>query len=178
MWEGGQKKMAKHSGILIGTAGVYYVASQLAMRGFNAAVTYGNAPSVDILVGLPDGSATLSLQVKTSAWAWRTRGRGQNKKPHHYEWEIGKSAKSHRSDLFFVLVDLKQGTNELPDVFIIPSKIMSDWYRRTVNDLFHSQEDKWIRKRYHPKVEEVEKYKNNWSILKENLNEKSRSSEK
>ena len=58
--------MAKHSGILIGTAGVYYVAPQLASRSFHAAVTFGNTPSIDILVGFLDGSATLSLQVKTS----------------------------------------------------------------------------------------------------------------
>ena len=42
--------MPKQSGILIGTAGVYHVASQLAACGLHAAVTFGNAPSVDILV--------------------------------------------------------------------------------------------------------------------------------
>jgi len=48
------------------TAGVYHVASQLAACGFDAAVDYGNAPSVDIVVGRVDSSASLSLQVKTS----------------------------------------------------------------------------------------------------------------
>ena len=96
--------MAKRSGILIGTAGVYHVASQLAQQGFHAAVTFGNAPSVDILVGQPEGAATLSLQVKTSHWALRTRGRGQNKQPHHYEWDVGqKSANLNQPDLFFCL---------------------------------------------------------------------------
>jgi hypothetical protein len=71
--------MAKRSGILIGTAGVYHVASQLAQQGFHAAVTFGNAPSVDILVASPNGSSTISLQVKTSHWALRTRGRGSKK---------------------------------------------------------------------------------------------------
>src|SRR3972149_3847165 len=130
------ESMVKRSGILTGTAGVYYVASQLAMQGFHAAVTYGNAPSVDILVGLVDGSATLSLQVKTSWLARRTTGRGKKKTFSHYEWEIGKSAKLHRRDLFFALVDLKEGKNELPDVFIIPSEVLSNYYRAVVEKHF------------------------------------------
>ena len=94
--------MAKRSGILNGTAGVYFVASQLAAKDFHAAPTFGNAPSVDILVGLPNGAATLSLQVKTSRWALRTRGRGNNKHPDHYEWDVGeKSVKLNQPDLFF-----------------------------------------------------------------------------
>ena len=36
--------MAKRSRIVIGTSGVYRVASQLAQQGFHAAVTFGNAP--------------------------------------------------------------------------------------------------------------------------------------
>ena len=100
--------MVKKSGILTGTAGVYFVASQLAARGFHAAPTFGNAPAVDILVSRADGSASLSIQVKTTGWALRTRGRGKNKQPHHYEWDIGeKSAKRNSPDLFFAFVDLK-----------------------------------------------------------------------
>ena len=114
--------MARRSGILIGTAGVYHVASQLAQQGFHAAVTFGNAPSVDILVASRDGSSTLSLQVKTSHWALRNRGRGSKKQPHHYEWDVGeKSANLDDPNLFFSFVDLKLGKGELPDVFIVPS---------------------------------------------------------
>ena len=92
---------------LTGIAGVYYAAYQLAARGFHAAVTHGNAPTVDLLVGLLDGAATISLQVKTSSWAERNRGRGKNKGLDHYEWEIGKkSASICHPDLFFALVDL------------------------------------------------------------------------
>ena len=114
--------MAKRSGILIGTAGVYHVASQLAQQGFHAAVTFGNAPSVDILVASQDGSSPISLQVKTSHWALRNRGRGSRKEPHHYEWDVGeKSGKLNQRSLFFAFVDLKLGTGNLPDVFIVPS---------------------------------------------------------
>ena len=88
--------MANHSTAITGTAGVYYVASQLSIRGFHAAVTHGNAPYVDILLAQPDGSASLSLQVKTSIDALRTRGRGQNKLPDHYEWDVGPKSASHQ----------------------------------------------------------------------------------
>ena len=158
--------MAKLSGILIGTAGVYYVASQLAARGYHAAVTFGNAPSIDILVGLSDGASTLSLQVKTSHWALRTRGRGKNKLPHHYEWDVGpKSGNLKRPDLFFAFVDLKLGgKQELPEVFIVPSKDVFDAFD---NPFFKSGESR--RWRWHPAIEKIEPYKNNWGILSNHL---------
>ena len=164
--------MVRRSGILIGTAGVYYVASQLAARGFHAAVTFGNAPSIDILVGLLDGSATLSLQVKTSHWALRTRGRGENKILHHYEWDVGqKSATLHRPDLFFAFVDLKLQREQLPDVFIIPSKVIFDCFSKPY---FKSKLN--IRWRYHPGVKSIEQYKNNYEVLHDYLKEKGRAS--
>jgi hypothetical protein len=173
--------MIKHSGILIGTAGVYYVASQLAMRDFHAAVTYGNAPSVDILVGKLDGSATLSLQVKTSKSALRTRGRGTNKKPYRYDWAVGTKLsmkKLQQADLF-AFVDLKGMKNELPDVFILPSRIVSDWFKGVIEKRYNGQENKLKWWRYMPKLEGVIKeHKNNWNIIEEYLNEKSRSSGK
>lgn len=156
--------MAKRPAMLTGTAGVYYVAYQLAARGFHAAVTYGNAPSVDLLAGFLDGAATLSLQVKTASRALRTRGRGKNKKPDHYEWDVGpKSARLARPDLVFAFVDLNPPSGQPPDVFIIPSQVISDHFSR-----FESSK-RW---RYHPKVERIEEYKNNWDILSSYLNQK------
>ena len=157
--------MASPSGILIGTAGVYFVAAQLAAKGYHAAVTFGNAPSIDVLVGLSDGASTLSLQVKASRWALRNRGRGNNKKAHHYEWDVGpKSANLERPDLFFVFVDLKLGKEELPDFFIVPSK---DIFNAFDNPFFKS--DKLRRWRWHPRIEDIEQYKNNWDILSNHL---------
>ena len=148
--EGGYE-VSKKSGILTGTAGVYYVASQLAMHGFHAAVTYGNAPYVDILVGLSDGSATLSLQVKASENALRAQGRGLNKEPHHYEWDVGmKSAKLHHPSLFYAFVDLKVGTEQLPDIFFVPSKRVFDWFKKLIDERFKGDERKVKRWRYHP----------------------------
>jgi hypothetical protein len=163
--------MAKRPAMLTGTAGVYYVAYQLAARSFQAAVTYGNAPAVDLLVGLLDGTATLSLQVKASDWALRTRGRGKNKKPHHYEWYVGpKSAKLAHPDLFFAFVDLKSLSGQLPDTFIIPSEVVSEYFLKLKPYFDKTPNALW---RYHPKIEQIEQYKNNWDILRSYLNQKS-----
>jgi len=155
------------SGILVGTAGVYFVASRLAAKGFHAAPTFGNAPHVDILVGQLDGAATLSIQVKTSWRALKTRGRGKNKQPHHYEWDVGeKSAKLNQPDLFFAFVDLKGDGYEMPDVFILPSRITYKYFEK----YFESELSRW---RWHPKLEVAEQYKDKWEILSSYLNQKS-----
>ncbi len=160
--------MTKHSGILTGTAGVYFVASQLAARDFHAAPTFGNAPSVDILVGLPDGAATLSIQVKTSRQAFR---RATNKRPAHYEWDVGeKSANLNQRDLFFAFVDLKGASTELPDIFIIPSETIFKTFDKSY---FKSGVKR--RWRFHPTVETVAQFKNNWKILQEYLHTKAKS---
>jgi hypothetical protein len=168
----------KRSGILTGTAGVYHVASQLAAHNFHAAVTYGNAPFVDIVLGHMDGSASLSLQVKTSHWALRTRGRGGNKTPHHYEWDVGqRSAMQHQPDLFFAFVDLKLGSGQLPDVFIIPSRSVYDWFQGVINKHFEGDPKKLKRWRFHPGVKSIDQYRNNWDTLRDYLDQKSQSSE-
>lgn len=154
----------KRSGILTGTAGVYFVASQLAAKGFHAAPTFGNAPNVDVLVGLPDGAATLSLQVKTSMHATRARGRGENKVWHHYEWDLGtKSAGLNQPGLFFAFVNLKGMESQMPDVFIVPSSVIYAKFEKYL-------EKKPSRPRWHPKIEEAEPYKNNWDSLRDYLN--------
>lgn len=154
----------RRSGILTGTAGVYFVASRLAARGFHAAPTFGNAPNVDILVGLPDGASTASIQVKTTWSALRYRGRKGSKHPDHYEWEVGeRSAKLNQPGLFFAFVDLKGAGNELPDVFIVPSEVIFNAFKG------YLEAEKPTRVRWHVKIEKLDEYKNNWSLLKDHL---------
>ena len=153
----------KRSGILIGTAGVYFVASRLAAKGFHAAPTFGNAPNVDILVGLPDGEATVSIQVKTTWRALRTRGRGKDKQPHHYEWDVGeRSAKLNKPGLFFAFVDFRGSLNTLPDVFIVPSTTLYKYFEKHLDTGL----SRW---RWHSKCEVVEEYKNRWDLLENYL---------
>ena len=113
---------------LTGVAGVHFVASYIAYLGFHAVPTTRNVAGPDVLVSAPNGARSLALQVKTTSWAMRTRGRGGNKKPHHYEWDIGwGSAKINLSQVFFTLVDLKD-FKELPDVFVVPSRIIFRYF--------------------------------------------------
>ncbi len=150
----------KRSGILTGTVSVYFVASRLAAKGSHAAPTFGNAPHVDILVGQSDGAATLSIQVKTSWSALKTRGRGNNKLPDRYEWNVGeKSAKLNQSGLFFAFVDFKGAGAEMPDGFIVPSRITYKYFER----YFESGLARW---RWHPKLDTAESFKNNWDSLR------------
>ena len=155
----------KRSGVLIGTAGVYFVASRLAAKGFHAAPTFGNAPHVDILVGLSDGEATASVQVKTSWRALRRRGRGANRQPHHYEWHLGvRSASLNRRGLFFAFVDYKGSLDVLPDVFIVPSDVIYSRFEKTLDT------KKPTMLRWHPEIAVADEYKNRWDLLEDYLN--------
>ena len=149
---------------LTGVAGVHYVASYLSFLGFHAVPTTRNVRGPDLLVSSIDGSVGLSLQVKTTMWAMRTRGRGDAKKPHHYEWDIGwSSAKLNHRRLFFALVDLKDFT-VLPDIFIVPSEVIFAYFEG-------GDPATWRRARYHPLLEDIDQYKNNWDIMRKALNE-------
>jgi hypothetical protein len=146
---------------LTGSAGVYFVAARLNAMGFHCATTFGNVPSVDILVSSISGSALVSLQVKTTNYALRERGRGNERMPHHYEWDIGwKCARLNIPNLFFALVDLKDFA-ELPDVFIVPSNIIATY--------FQAGPEGWPRARYHELVENLEFHKNNWNTIRSRL---------
>lgn len=155
---------------LLGTAGVYYVASYLNANGFHAAPTLGNAFHVDLLVATGRGSASLSLQVKTSLNALRTRGRGSSKKPYQYQWAMDCGGVSPSRNLFFVLVDLRgEPTRLVPDVFVVPSRVIGTYYRRVLRESFNGNPEKWKWRRYHPSIDDMISYKNNWKILKDAL---------
>jgi len=154
--------MTERTSALTGASGTYYVASQLTFQNFHAAITFGNAPMVDVLVSRADGAASVALQVKTTAWAMRTRGRGSNKAPHHYEWDAGfKAAHTSRPNLFYAFVDMKNFTT-VPDVFVVPSDFLVKWFKP------HGQPKRY---RFHPLVQEMEpfKNKNGWEILRKQL---------
>jgi hypothetical protein len=131
--------------------------------GFQCAPTFGNVPSVDILVSSVDGSSLVSIQVKATMDGLRERGRGDERKPDHYEWDIGwKSARLNSPNLFFALVDLREFA-ELPDVFIVPSNVIASY--------FQDGPEGWPRARYHEKIEKLAPYKNNWELLGSRLTE-------
>ena len=64
-------------------------------------------------------------------------------------------------NLWFAFVDLKE-FQELPDTFIVPSKIISAYFEG-------GDPETWTRARYHPRLDEIEPYKNKWELLKDAL---------
>jgi hypothetical protein len=145
---------------LTGTGGTYYVMSQLAIRGFHASCTFGNAPFVDVLVASPDGHETLSIQVKT---AFEARRYDRKKELKELQWTLGwKSAKQCHAKLFLAFVDLKSiSSAEMPDVYIIPSAWIRDYCAEWVDKV------KWVR--FHVDPTKIGRFKNNWEQISKAL---------
>jgi hypothetical protein len=159
--------MAKSSkSQFIGAAGTYYVMARLAYEGIHAACTFGNAPSVDILVSSPDGERSIAVQVKTAAYARRPFG--DNKEVTNFDWVLKyKAVQKGYENLFFIFVDLwgkkcewsKQEERLIswqPTVYVLPSKDLvekcKDW-----------DEAYW---RFQPEVAFMSKYEERWDLLK------------
>ncbi len=110
-----------------GAAGQFYVAYGLSTREINAAMTLGNAPSVDLMASSPDGKRTISIQVKTSRNAYRRNRYGHE----GFEWDVNKGViGKHHESFWYAFVDL----NKNPKVFFVPSLwvanfVKSDWSR-------------------------------------------------
>ena len=68
-----------------------------------------------------------------------------------------------RKDAVLNAVDLKDFA-ELPDVFVVPSKIIAGYFEG-------GDPEVWRRARYHEIVEELAPYKNNWDIIGKRLSE-------
>jgi len=150
------------SGQLTGVAGVHFVASYLSFLGFHAVPTTRNVRGPDLLVSTIDGSSSLTIQVKTTMWAARNRGRGDSNALHHYEWDIGwASATLNNPNLWFALVDLRRFEG-LHRTFILPSAVIFTYFQ-------HGDPETWKRARYHPRVEEVAEYEDNWELIKNAL---------
>lgn len=148
---------------LLGTGGTYYVMAQLALRGFHASCTFGNAPYVDVLVSAPDGHTTLSVQVKTALRATRYRGRGENRRAYELQWPIGyKAATTSNDNLFFAFVDLfGLEADTVPDVYVVPSEFVKSYCAPWVEEV------KWVR--LHIPHEQFQCFRNNWEDLSEAL---------
>ena len=81
-------------------AGVYFVAAELARRGFIASPTSRSAHGVDLLVAHPDGVRTFAVEVKTNAATFSF-------------WLLGaKALEVEAPTLFYALVNLRKLGNE------------------------------------------------------------------
>ncbi len=92
-----------------------------------------------------------------------TGKRGAQKKLTRLEWFLGKkAAKANLDDLFVVFVDFdKWSANSETDYYIIPSRFIHDYCKDWVESA------KMVR--FHPKPEDVERFKGKWNLIKEAL---------
>ena len=152
--------MAKRATALTAAAGEHYAAFMLSQMGYPAALTRGGSPAIDLMVGNTSGSATVSLQVKTSSGAWRQYKRKPEN--NHWEWTVGNIAKTLNSNsVFYVFVDLKWSDDhaETPDIFIVPSKIVYNAFENT----------DWSMNVYWIMEDDKSKYFNNWKPITKRL---------
>ncbi len=124
--------MATGKSQFTGTAGQFYVAYGLSVRGVNAAITLGNAPSVDLMASSSNGKRTFSIQVKTSRNAYRRRRYGHE----GFEWDVNKGVIGKQDESFwYAFVDLQENDRAWsPSVFFVPSLwvanfVKPDWSR-------------------------------------------------
>ena len=111
----------------------------------------------------------IQISVKTTVNAYRLERieRKTHKiKPAEYQWSNSwGSIDMNNSKMFFVFVDLKNLRSK-PDMFIVPSHIVHGYYYKS--DRAGRERKRWKSSwpRYHIPVTKLEKYKNNWEILK------------
>ena len=124
--------MATGKSQFVGTAGQFHVAYSLSVREINAAITLGNAPSVDLMAASADGKRTVSIQVKTSRNAYRPNRYGSE----GYEWDVNKGViGKHHESFWYAFVNLQEGQDSWnPQVFFVPSRwvaefVKPDWSR-------------------------------------------------
>lgn len=125
---------------LLGDAGEYYVAFQLARRGINPALLSQNALGCDILA-TDDGTTVISIQVKTS------EGKGSSR-----QWCVGKHKPTGSNSLLYVFVNML--TNNKIECFIVPSKFVAEtatWHNKV--PLFKITE------------EQKEFYRDKWELI-------------
>lgn len=136
----------------VGSAGQYYLAYCLTVRGFHAAITLGNVPDVDILVASASGSRLLAVQVKTSRWAHRSKRYGYELR----EWDVGASAVGRSAEgLWYALIDLQEESPDqrVPLIFFVPSLwvgnfVQHDWSRKMYmlrSELWEDCKERWDR---------------------------------
>ena len=112
------KSITNLESTLVGVAGEYYVAAELAMRGYIAFITLRNSRGVDIIASNSDASKSVSIQVKTinsSTAKWLLTSKSE-----------GFFSENH----FYIFVALNR-LGERPDFYVVPSEIVAKYIRRT-----------------------------------------------
>jgi hypothetical protein len=130
---------------LLGDAGEYFVALQLARRGICPTTLSRNTKTFD-LTATANGK-TLNIQVKTSA--------GRN---HDRSWYVGKNKPNPSDDFIYFFVNMWDDENRLPEYFIVPSC----W---VIKDPALDRD----RPKFYLRDNEDKKFKENWKPVMEYL---------
>jgi hypothetical protein len=144
---------------LTGTAGEYFVAAELSLRGWLATVTIKNAPSIDVLAKHAQTGQTATIQVKTTS-----------KQSGRFILSAKDEALAEGSDEWYVFVVLRPlGTR--PDFYIVPRQVVSS-YLYCVYREWHSRPDRQGRQRKHVTTRDINadhlgEYKENWTLLEQ-----------
>ena len=125
-----QPKLQKQNKIMTGCAGEHFVAYKLSTMDYLVALTRGGSPSVDLMVGSPNGKKTVTIQVKTARQAFLPYVRNREKSS--WYWHVGAGAQHLCGEsVFYAFVDLRENTKDsaksesMPDVFIVPADFVS-----------------------------------------------------
>ena len=95
--------------IQIGVAGEYLAAGELSLRGWVSSITLRNSRGIDIIASNPEGTKSVSVQVKTNS-------DGANK------WILSKKSEEYFSvNHVYIFVAIK-GLGERPEYRIVPSE--------------------------------------------------------
>lgn len=113
----------------IGLAGEFAVLSQLALRGYDANMTLGNAKSVDILLSHPETKTMNKLEVKTHFDNNSYRSTDFGFVESHWRM-TGKHESIIDPTLFYCFVSIAKTTHSF-DFYIIPSVIVAKFIRES-----------------------------------------------
>ena len=149
------KDQNKVSTILACVSGEYFVAAELSRRGYICSVTLKNTKGIDILVCNEDATKTLGILIKTNQI---------NKS----EWILSdKSEKLVDETIFYVFVNII-GIADLPEYYIVPSKIVSE-YITSIHKSCLSELGKKGQQRNDSSMRKFrdleKKYLNRWDLL-------------
>lgn len=107
--------MAVGRGQLTGTAGEYFVAAELSLRGWLATVTIKNTPGIDILAKYPPSGQTATIQVKTTS---KPSGR--------FILSVKDEATTKANDEWYVFVVLRE-PGQRPNFYVVPRNVVAGY---------------------------------------------------
>ena len=93
----------------LGVAGEYLAAGELSLKGWVSSITLRNSRGIDIIASNPEGTKSVSVQVKTNS-------DGANK------WILSKKSEEYFSVNHVYIFDVIKGLGERPEYRIVPSE--------------------------------------------------------